>query len=212
MEESDHDGPSSANHSQPVSFGVGLRYEHHDLRLQRPQWVFADVLAKSRDAISNQDVYQIKIVHDGEVRHVAVDSLREIPRGRKIPSTHLDHEENCKKCEQGLKGKNAHETYLVHLFEDTVACALHGKRVTVQTKDIALALRLRGEGHIYDAFKMEQAHTQPEKREAPDDPKRLKRWEERAAKAEANQKEKQKKKRIQPTLVGPAKEVGEGSH
>ncbi|KAL4518889.1 hypothetical protein Ndes2526A_g00005 [Nannochloris sp. 'desiccata'] len=107
---------------------------------------------------------------------------------------------------------HAAETYLVHLFEDTVACALHGKRVTVQTKDIALALRLRGEGHIYDAFKMEQAHTQPEKREAPDDPKRLKRWEERAAKAEANQKEKQKKKRIQPTLVGPAKEVGEGSH
>ncbi|KAG7670264.1 hypothetical protein NADE_001865 [Nannochloris sp. 'desiccata'] len=111
MEESDHDGPSSANHSQPVSFGVGLRYEHHDLRLQRPQWVFADVLAKSRDAISNQDVYQIKIVHDGEVRHVAVDSLREIPRGRKIPSTHLDHEENCKKCEQGLKGKNARWFY-----------------------------------------------------------------------------------------------------
>ncbi|KAG7671663.1 hypothetical protein KSW81_003791 [Nannochloris sp. 'desiccata'] len=70
---------------------------------------------------------------------------------------------------------HAAETYLVHLFEDTVACALHGKRVTVQTKDIALALRLRGEGHIYDAFKMEQAHTQPEKREAPDDPKRLKR-------------------------------------
>jgi histone H3 len=37
------------------------------------------------------------------------------------------------------------EAYLVSLFEDTNLCAIHAKRVTIQTKDILLACRLRGE-------------------------------------------------------------------
>jgi histone H3 len=37
------------------------------------------------------------------------------------------------------------EDYLVKLFEDASLCAAHGKRVTVQDKDIYLARRIRGE-------------------------------------------------------------------
>ena len=37
------------------------------------------------------------------------------------------------------------EAYLVRLFEDTGLCAIHGKRVTIMTKDMQLARRIRGE-------------------------------------------------------------------
>lgn len=41
--------------------------------------------------------------------------------------------------------QEASEAYLVRLFEDTNLCAIHAKRVTIMTKDIQLARRLRGE-------------------------------------------------------------------
>ena len=37
------------------------------------------------------------------------------------------------------------EAYLVGLFEDTNLCAIHAKRVTIMTKDLQLARRIRGE-------------------------------------------------------------------
>jgi len=40
--------------------------------------------------------------------------------------------------------QEATEAFLVHLFEDTNLCAIHGKRVTIMQKDIQLARRLRG--------------------------------------------------------------------
>ncbi|KAM0786545.1 hypothetical protein ACM66B_002002 [Microbotryomycetes sp. NB124-2] len=39
----------------------------------------------------------------------------------------------------------ASEHYLVELFEDSLLCTLHAKRITLQPKDMALARRLRGE-------------------------------------------------------------------
>lgn len=39
----------------------------------------------------------------------------------------------------------AAEAYLVSLFEDTNLCAIHAKRVTIMTKDMQLARRIRGE-------------------------------------------------------------------
>ncbi len=39
----------------------------------------------------------------------------------------------------------ASEDYLQGLFEDSFLCALHAKRVTLQRKDMRLALRIRGE-------------------------------------------------------------------
>ena len=41
--------------------------------------------------------------------------------------------------------QEAAEAYLVGLFEDTNLAAIHAKRVTIQTKDIQLARRIRGE-------------------------------------------------------------------
>ncbi|EIM88115.1 histone-fold-containing protein [Stereum hirsutum FP-91666 SS1] len=40
--------------------------------------------------------------------------------------------------------QEAAEAYLVHLFEDANLCAIHAKRVTIMTRDIELARRLRG--------------------------------------------------------------------
>ncbi|KAI1158980.1 histone H3 [Nemania serpens] len=41
--------------------------------------------------------------------------------------------------------QEAAEAYLVSIFEDSNLCAIHGKRVTIQAKDIQLARRIRGE-------------------------------------------------------------------
>ena len=41
--------------------------------------------------------------------------------------------------------QEAAEAYLVRLFEDTDLCAIHAKRVTIMTKDMHLARRIRGE-------------------------------------------------------------------
>jgi len=41
--------------------------------------------------------------------------------------------------------QEAAEAYLVGLFEDTNLCAIHAKRVTIMTRDLQLARRIRGE-------------------------------------------------------------------
>lgn len=41
--------------------------------------------------------------------------------------------------------QEAAEAYLVGLFEDTNQCAIHARRVTIMTKDMQLARRIRGE-------------------------------------------------------------------
>jgi len=41
--------------------------------------------------------------------------------------------------------QEAAEAYLVSLFEDANLCALHAKRVTIMSKDIILARRIRGD-------------------------------------------------------------------
>jgi histone H3 len=45
--------------------------------------------------------------------------------------------------------QEAAEAYLVSIFEDTNLCAIHAKRVTIQSKDIQLARCLRGENIDY---------------------------------------------------------------
>lgn len=41
--------------------------------------------------------------------------------------------------------QEACEAYIVGLFEDSNLCAIHGRRVTVQPRDIQLARRIRGD-------------------------------------------------------------------
>eukprot|EP01105_Mastigella_eilhardi_P020737 TRINITY_DN496_c0_g1_i1.p1 TRINITY_DN496_c0_g1~~TRINITY_DN496_c0_g1_i1.p1 ORF type:complete len:226 (-),score=68.77 TRINITY_DN496_c0_g1_i1:105-713(-) len=43
--------------------------------------------------------------------------------------------------------QEAAEAYIVGLFEDSYLCTIHGKRVTLMTKDLQLALRIRGAYH-----------------------------------------------------------------
>ena len=40
--------------------------------------------------------------------------------------------------------QEATETYMVGIFEDTNLCAIHAKRVTIMTRDMQLAKRIRG--------------------------------------------------------------------
>jgi histone H3/H4 len=41
--------------------------------------------------------------------------------------------------------QEAAEAYLVSLFEDTNLCAIHARRVTIMTRDLQLARRIRGD-------------------------------------------------------------------
>lgn len=41
--------------------------------------------------------------------------------------------------------QEAAEAYLVSLFEDTNLCAIHARRVTIMTRDLQLAKRIRGD-------------------------------------------------------------------
>lgn len=40
--------------------------------------------------------------------------------------------------------QEAAESYLVKLFEDTVLCCVHGKRVTIMASDVRLTMKIRG--------------------------------------------------------------------
>jgi len=73
---------------------------------------------------------------------------------RKAPFQHLDREIACDiKSDLRMQStallalQEAAEAYLVGLFifNNTNECALHAKRVTIMTKDMQLALRIRGE-------------------------------------------------------------------
>jgi len=41
--------------------------------------------------------------------------------------------------------QEAAEAYMVGLYEDTLLCAIHARRVTIMPKDLQLARRIRGE-------------------------------------------------------------------
>ena len=43
-----------------------------------------------------------------------------------------------------LRIKEAAESFVVGLFEDTNLCAIHAKRVTIMPRDMVLARRIRG--------------------------------------------------------------------
>ena len=43
--------------------------------------------------------------------------------------------------------QEAAEYYITNLFDDANLCALHAKRITLQPKDMQLAMRIRGERH-----------------------------------------------------------------
>jgi len=71
----------------------------------------------------------------------------------KLPFSRLIKEIAQERSNKGLRFQSsaimalqeAAESYLVQLFEDTLLCAIHARRVTVMPKDMNLARRIRGD-------------------------------------------------------------------
>ena len=72
--------------------------------------------------------------------------IRKLPFQRLVREIAEMHKVDCRFQGTALLAlQEAAEAYLVGLFEDTVLCAVHAKRVTIMPKDMQLARRIRGE-------------------------------------------------------------------
>jgi len=75
----------------------------------------------------------------------------------KLPFSRLIREICNQVCSQDMRFQTAailalqeaSEAYMVTLFEDSLLCTIHAKRVTLQPKDMWLARRIRGEQNIW---------------------------------------------------------------
>ena len=72
--------------------------------------------------------------------------IRRIPFGRLVREiqTYFFRKEYRWQAEAILALQEAAEAHLVGLFEDANLCTIHAKRITLMTKDIQLARRIRG--------------------------------------------------------------------
>ena len=72
--------------------------------------------------------------------------LRKLPFARLVQEVALGRRSDLRFQKNALLAlQEASEAYLVGVFEDGNLEAIHGKRVTIQAKDIVLARRIRGE-------------------------------------------------------------------
>ena len=73
--------------------------------------------------------------------------MRKLPFQRLVKELTVDLHKSHIRCNSTaiLALQEAAEAFLVGVFEDTVLCAVHAKRVTIQTKDMQLARRIRGD-------------------------------------------------------------------
>jgi len=72
--------------------------------------------------------------------------IRKLPFQRLVREVAQDFNPNLRFQSSTLTAlQEATEAYLVALFEDTNLAAVHARRVTIQPKDLLLAMRLRGE-------------------------------------------------------------------
>ena len=98
-----------------------------------------------------------KLCHKFLPGTVALRDIRRYQKGtelllRKLPFQRLVREIAAETSKKGLRFQasavlamqEATEAYMVNLFADTCLCAIHGRRVTIQPRDIQLARRLRG--------------------------------------------------------------------
>ena len=84
-----------------------------------------------------------------EIRHYQSTTellIRKLPFSRLVREIAQDFKTNLRFQAQAIGAlQEAAEAYLIGLFEDTNLCAIHAKRVTIMSKDIQLARRIRGE-------------------------------------------------------------------
>jgi len=72
--------------------------------------------------------------------------IRKLPFQRFVREIAMEYKQDIRFQSQAVLAlQEAAEAYLVGLFEDTNLCAIHAKRVTIMSKDVQLARRIRGE-------------------------------------------------------------------
>ena len=72
--------------------------------------------------------------------------LRKLPFQRLVREIAVTGKEGLRfQASAVLAMQEATEAHMVNLFADTCLCAIHGRRVTIQPRDVQLARRLRGE-------------------------------------------------------------------
>lgn len=72
--------------------------------------------------------------------------IRKLPFQRLIREIAQEFKDDLKFASSAIAAlQEAAEAYLVGLFEDINLCAIHTKRVTIMTRDVQLARRIRGE-------------------------------------------------------------------
>jgi len=114
--------------------------------------------AANRDAPAKKRRYRPGTVALREIRKYQKSTdllLRKLPFARVVREIALDMitDAGGEYSDAGLRWQSsailalqeASEAFLVHLFEDANLCAIHAKRVTIMTRDIHLARRIRGQ-------------------------------------------------------------------
>ena len=72
--------------------------------------------------------------------------IRKLPFQRLVREISQDFKDDIRFQSSSIVAlQEATEAYIVGLFEDSNLCSIHAKRVTVMSKDIQLARRIRGE-------------------------------------------------------------------
>lgn len=72
--------------------------------------------------------------------------MRKAPFQRLVRELATGHKDSLRFSASGLQAlQESVESYVTGLLSDSNLCALHAKRVTLMTRDLALARRLRGE-------------------------------------------------------------------
>lgn len=117
----------------------------------------SDLAFQTRKSKSPQATGGIKKPHRFRPGTVALREIRRYQKSTELLIRKLPFQRLVREIAQDFKSdlrfqssaigalQESVEAYLVSLFEDTNLCAIHAKRVTIQSKDIQLARRLRGE-------------------------------------------------------------------
>ena len=72
--------------------------------------------------------------------------IKKLPFARLVKEILLSYKENARMQVTAIHAlQEASEAYLIGLFSDTLACAIHARRVTITIQDIKLAKKIRGE-------------------------------------------------------------------
>ena len=71
--------------------------------------------------------------------------IRKLPFQRLVREIALDYKNDVRFDSFAILGlQEACEAFIIHLFENANLCAIHSKRVTIMSRDLQLARRIRG--------------------------------------------------------------------